>query len=201
MTGRLQRCRQYVRDSEAKLSTTEIVTSTAFPTLLPAVITGNYLPAGKRQKKANKANKNQNPTTGVRRSARIAAARSMTVPAMDSIANDNEPAEQARKLMLLAQACATHIDVAEDDKDFEGKQGKKPKLEVHPTSPRGEASRYAVGGTIIGQFYEYPQRIVALLELGYLKKLEQRVFFRVEDPSQRKIHPDLSKLLQRLRAR
>jgi hypothetical protein len=111
MNDRLQRCRQYVRDSEAKLSTTEIVTSTAPLTLLPAVITENDLSAGKRQKKANKANKNQNPTTGVRRSARIAAARSMTVAAMDSIANDNEPAEQARKLMLLAQACATHINM------------------------------------------------------------------------------------------
>jgi hypothetical protein len=35
----------------------------------------------------------------------------------------------------------------------------------------------------------------------YLKELEQGVFLRVADPSQRKIHPDLSKLLQRLRAR
>jgi hypothetical protein len=201
MTDRLQRCRQYVRDSEAKLSTMKIVTSTAPLTLLPAVIMENDLPEGKRQKKANKANKNQNPTTGVRRSARIAVARSMTVAAMDSIANDNEPAEQARKLMLLAQACAIHTDVAGDDKDFEGKQGAKSKLEVQPTSPRGDASEYAVGGTIIGRFYEYPQRIVALLELGYLKELEQGVFLRVADPSQRKIHPDLSKLLQRLRAR
>jgi hypothetical protein len=149
MTDRLQRCRQYVRDLEAKLSTTEIVTSTAPLTLLPAAIMENDLPAGKRQKKANKANKNQNPTIGVRRSARIAAARSMTFAAMDSIANDNEPAEHARKLMLLAQACATHIDVAGDDEDFEGKQGEKPKLEVQPMSPRSEASRYAVGGTII----------------------------------------------------
>jgi hypothetical protein len=158
MTDRLQRCCQYIRDSEAKLSTTEIVTSTAPLTLLPAVITENDLPAGKRQKKANKANKNRNPTTGVRSLARIAAARSMTVAAMDSIANNNKPAEQARKLMLMAQACATHIDVASHDKDFEGKQGEKPKLEVQPTSPRGKASRYAVGGTIIGRFYEYPQK-------------------------------------------
>jgi hypothetical protein len=69
-----------------------------------------------------------------------------------------------------------------------------------PERPRGEASRYAVGGTIIGRFYEYPRTIVALLELGYLKELEQGVFRRVSDPSQRKVHPDLNKLLQKLRA-
>jgi hypothetical protein len=91
--------------------------------------------------------------------------------------------------------------VAKDDEDFEVKQGEKSKLEVQPTSSRGEASRYAIGRTIIGRFYEYPRRIVALLELGYLKELEQGVFLRVADPSQRKIHLDLSKILQRLRAR
>jgi hypothetical protein len=149
MADRLQSCRQSVRYTEAKLCTTKTVTSTAPLTLLPAVITGDDLPARKRQKKANKANKNQNPTNGVRRSARIAAARSMTVAALDSTANDNEPAEQAQTLMLLAQACATHIDVAGDDGDFEGKQGEEPRLGVQPTSPRGEASRFAVGGTII----------------------------------------------------
>jgi hypothetical protein len=36
--------------------------------------------------------------------------------------------------------------------------------------------------------------------LGYLKELEQGVFLRVSDPSQRKVHPDLNKLLQKLRA-
>jgi hypothetical protein len=36
--------------------------------------------------------------------------------------------------------------------------------------------------------------------LGYLKELEQGVFLRVSDPSQRKVHPDLSKLSQKLRA-
>jgi hypothetical protein len=44
---------------------------------------------------------------GVRRSTRIAAARSIAVADLDSTANNKEPAEQTRKLMLLAQACAT----------------------------------------------------------------------------------------------
>jgi hypothetical protein len=101
--------------------------------------------------------------------------------------------------MLLAQACATE-DVAKGDKDFGEKPGEEPKLRRQLERPRGEASRYAVGGTIIGRLYEYPQTIVALLELGYLKELEQGVFLRVSDPSQRKVHPDLNKLLQKLRA-
>jgi hypothetical protein len=103
--------------------------------------------------------------------------------------------EQTRKLMLLARACATE-DVAKGDKDFEGKQGEEPKLRKQPGRPRGEASRYAVGGTIIGRFYGYPRVIVALLKL----ELVQGVFFRVSDPSQRKVHPGLNKLLQKLRA-
>jgi hypothetical protein len=41
--------------------------------------------------------------------------------------------------------------------------------------------------------------IVALLELGYFKELEQGVFLRVSDPSQRKVHLDLNKLSQKLR--
>jgi hypothetical protein len=123
----------------------------------------------------------------------------MAVADLDSTANNKKPAEQTRKLMLLAQACATE-DVAEGDKDFGGKQGEEPRLKRQPERPRGEASRYAIGGTIIGRFYEYPWTIVALLELGYLKELEQGVFLRVSDPSQRKVHPDLNKLLQKLRA-
>jgi predicted aspartyl protease len=37
------------------------------------------------------------------------------------------------------------------------------------------------------------------LELGYLKELEKGVFLRIPDSSQRELHPDLSKLAQRLR--
>jgi hypothetical protein len=193
LADRLQSCRQYVRDTEVKLGTEGAVAPITPLTSLPAVITENDPPAVKRQKKAVK---NNIPMDGVIRSARIAAARSMAVADLDSTANNKEPAEQTRKLMLLAQACAPE-DVAED---FEGEQGEEPRLRRQPERPRGEASRYAVGGTIIGRFYEYPRTIVALLELGYLKELEQGVFLRVSDPSQRKVHPDLNKLSQKLRA-
>lgn len=196
LADRLQSCRQYVRDTEVKLGTDGAMAPITPLTSLPAVITENDPPAVKRQKKAVK---NNIPVDGVRRSARIAAARSMAVADLDSTANKKEPAEQTRKRMLLAQACATE-NVAKGDKDFEEKQGKEPQLRRQPERPRGEASRYAVGGTIINRFYEYPRTIVALLELGYLKELEQGVFLRVSDPSQRKVHPDLNKLSQKLRA-
>jgi hypothetical protein len=179
LADRLQSCRWYVRDTEVKLGTDGAVAPITPLTSLPAVITENDPPAVKRQKKAVK---NNIPVDGVRRSARIAAARSMADGDLESTANNKEPAEQTRKLMLLAQACATK-DVAEGDKDFEGKHGEEPRLRRQPERPRGEASRYAVEGTIIRRFYEYPQTIVALLELGYLKELEQGVFLRVSDPS------------------
>jgi hypothetical protein len=115
-------------------------------TFLPAVITENAPPAVKRQKKAVK---NNIPVDGVRRSARIATARSMAVADLDSTAvNNKEAAEETRKLMFLAQACAIE-DVAEGDKDFEGEQGEEPRLRRQSERPRGETSRYAVGGTII----------------------------------------------------
>jgi hypothetical protein len=58
-----------------------------------------------------------------------------------------------------------------------------------------------VGRVQDGQFHEYLKKVVALLELGYLKELEQRVFLRIPDSSQQELHPDLSRLAQRLRAR
>jgi hypothetical protein len=146
LADRLQSCRQYVRDTEVKLGTDEAVAPITLLTSLPAVITENDPPAVKRQKKAVK---NNIPVDGVRRSALIVAARSMAVANLNSTANNKEPAEKTRKLMLLAQACATE-DVAKGDKsDFEEKPGEEPKLRRQPERPRGEASRYAVGGTII----------------------------------------------------
>jgi hypothetical protein len=81
----------------------------------------------------------------------------MAVADLDSTANNKVPAEQTRKLMLLAQACATE-DVAKSNKDFEEKQGEEPKLRRQPERPRGEALRYAVGGTIIGRFLSTRKR-------------------------------------------
>ena len=89
LADRLQSCRQYVRDTEAKLGTDGAVAPIAPLTLLPAVITENDPPAGKKQKKAT-SQTNNIPVDGVRRSARIAAARSMAVAALDSTANNKD---------------------------------------------------------------------------------------------------------------
>jgi hypothetical protein len=148
LADRLQSCRQYVGDTEVKLGTDGAVAPITPLTSLPAVITENDPPAAKTQKKAVK---NNILVDGVRRSAHIAAACSMAVADLDSTANNKEPAEQTRKLMLLAQACATE-DVAKGNKDFKEKQGEEPKLRRQPERPRDEASRYTVGGTIIGYF-------------------------------------------------
>jgi hypothetical protein len=150
LADRLQSCCQYIRDTDVKLGTDGAVAPITPLTSLPAVITENDPPAVKRQKKAVK---NNIPVDGVRRSGRIAAARSMAVAIWTPLPTTRSPspAEQTRKLMLLAQACATE-DVAEGNKDFEGKQGEEPRLRRQPERPRGEASRYAVEGTIIGRF-------------------------------------------------
>jgi hypothetical protein len=201
IADRLQICRQFVRGEEAELGTEQSVAPIAPLTIIPADMEGYVAPVGKKQKKASKIKPTRTtPVEGVRRSARIAAARSMIVAAPEPAINTNDPAEQAQELMLLARACAINVGMMEDDREFEGKQGETPKLEEPPTARIGEASRYAVGGTIIERFYEYPRKIVALLELGFLKELEQGVFLRISDPSQRKVHPDLNKLSQKLRA-
>jgi hypothetical protein len=183
------------------LGTKRSVASIAPLTIIPADKEEYVAPAGKKQKKASQIKPTRTtPVEGLRCSARIAAARSMTVAAPEPAINTNDPTEQAQKLMLLARACAIDEGMMEDAMEFERKQGETLKIEKLPTARIGEASRYAVEGTIIERFYEYPRKIVALLELGYLKELEQGVFLRILDPSQRKVHPDLNKFSQKLRA-
>jgi hypothetical protein len=55
-------------------------------------------------------------------------------------------------------------------------------------------------GVIEERFYEYPAKVVALLELGYLKELEQGVFLRIPTSSQQELHPDLGKFARWLQA-
>jgi hypothetical protein len=128
-------------------------------------------------------------TEGIRRSKRIAAARSMTVVAEDPTVSNMGP-EKARDLMLLARACATKMDVAENDKNLEDKEGEDSTLDSQLGCSEGESAL----GVIEERFYEYPVKVVALLELGYLQELEQGVFLRIPTPSQRELHPNLSKL-------
>jgi hypothetical protein len=57
-------------------------------------------------------------------------------------------------------------------------------------------ARKVTGTQNKSNFYEYPQEIVALLELRYLKELEQGVFLR--DKSRSEVHPNLGKLAKQL---
>jgi hypothetical protein len=88
LADKLESCRQYIRDTEVKLGTDGAVAPITPLTSLSAVVTENDPPAAKREKKAVR---NNIPVDGVRRSARIAAARSMAVADLDSTANNKEP--------------------------------------------------------------------------------------------------------------
>jgi hypothetical protein len=125
----------------------------------------------------------------------------MTVVAED-IPISNMEQERQRELMLLARACANEEEAAGKDKNLESKEGDDFESKPQSYQEVGKLPhlRTIVGRVQEGQFYQYPKKVVALLELGYLKELEQGVFLRILDFSQRELHPDLSKLAQRLRA-
>jgi hypothetical protein len=105
---------------------------------------------------------------GTRRSKHIAAARSMAVVAENPTVS-SMGAGKARELMLLARACVAKMDEAEDDKNLEGKEGEGSTLD----SQLGCSEEKSTLGVIEERFYEYPVKVVAVLELGYLKDLEQ----------------------------
>jgi hypothetical protein len=113
-------------------------------------------------------------TEGIRCSKRIVAARNLTVVAEDPTVS-NMDTEKARELMLLARACATDMDVADNDTNLASKEGEGSTLDSQLGCSEGESAL----GVIEERFYEYPAKVVALLELGYLKELEQGVFLRI----------------------
>jgi hypothetical protein len=200
LADRLQDCRQLVRGEKAELG---IKAPTPPLTNLPADKRDNTAEAGKE----TVGGSTLAPVTpdsrvdGVRRSRRIAAARSMTVVAADTTINNMEQGP-ARELMLLAKVCANKEEAAKDDGHLDDEEGEdsESKSQSHEEVSKLSCLRATVGRLIEGQFYEYPQKVVALLELGYLKELEQGVFLRIPNSSQRELHPDLSGLARRLRA-
>jgi predicted aspartyl protease len=200
LADRLQDCRQFVRGEKAELG---IKSPTPPLTNLPADKRYNMAEAGKETVRGSTLA----PVTpdsrvdGVRRSRRIAAAKSMTVVAADTAISNMEQGP-ARELMLLAKACANKEEAADDDRHLDNEEGEdsESKSQSHEEVSKLSRLQATVGRLIEGQFYEYPQKVVALLELGYLKELKQGVFLRIPDSSQRESHPDLSGLARRLRA-
>jgi hypothetical protein len=195
LANKLLDCRQFIRGEKAKLGFKA-------PTASPTNLSADKQSSGAEQIMVGTAPAPVTPDSRVgrvRRSTRIAAARSMTVVAADIATNNVEP-EPARELMLLARACATNEKEAEDDKNLGSQEGKDsdPCSKSYQNVVKSSHLRTTGGDVIKGQFYEYPQKIVALLELGYLTELEQGVFIRFPDSSERELHPDLSKLARRL---
>jgi hypothetical protein len=191
LADKLLDCRQFIRGEKAKLGFKA-------PTASPTNLSADKQSSGAERMMVGTAPAPVTPASRVgrvRRSTRIAAARSMTVVAADIATNNMEP-EPARELMLLARACATNEKEAEDDKNLGSQEGKDsdPCSKSYQNVVKSSHLRTTGGDVIKGQFYEYPQKIVALLELGYLTELEQGVFLRIPDSSQRELHPDLSKL-------
>jgi hypothetical protein len=126
---------------------------------------------------------------GIRRSKRIAAARSLTVVAEDPIVTNNG-ADETQELRLLARACASDQEEARDDINLGRQEGEDSTLDSQLGCCEGESAL----GVIKERFYEYPKQVVALLELGYLVELEQGAFLRIQPSTQRKLHLDLSRL-------
>jgi hypothetical protein len=159
LADRLQECRQFIKDEKIEL---DIKKPTAYLTNLYAETMEQTFPA--EAKEVNQAPATTTPDTraeGIRRSKRIAVARSLTVVAEDPSVS-NMDTKKARELMLLARACAAHMDVAEDDKNFASKKGEGSTLDSQLGCSEGELAL----GVIEERLYEYPAKVVVLLELG-----------------------------------
>ena len=135
---------------------------------------------------------------GIRRSKRIAAARSMTVVAEDPTISNMEQ-RRRKELMLLARACATRRRWRTTTRILEVRKVKTLTLRLTVYQDVVQVAHLRTTWVVIKErFYEYPKKVVALLELGYLKELEQGVFLRIPTFPQRELHPDLSKLARKL---
>jgi hypothetical protein len=134
-----------------------------------------------------------NKVEGIRRSKRIAAARSLTIVAEDPTIT-NVGADETQKLRLLAKTCANTTEGAHDNIKLGRQEGEDSTLNSQLGCSEGESAL----GVIKEPFYEYPKQVVALLELGYLVELEQGAFLRIQPSTQRKLHPNLSRLARQV---
>jgi hypothetical protein len=134
-----------------------------------------------------------NKVEGIRRSKRIAAARSLTVVAEDPTIT-NIGADETQELRFLARTCANEKEGARDDINLGRQEGEDSTID----SQLGCSEEESALGVIKEPFYEYPKHVVALLELGYLVELEQGAFLRIQPSTQRKLHPNLSRLARQV---
>jgi hypothetical protein len=187
----LQICRQFIRGEKAEV---KFEAPTAPLTTISAATPEKATPAKKQTVVATLAPpKSNNKVEGIRRSKRIAAARSMTVVAEDPTIT-NIGADETQELRLLARTCANEKEGARDDINLGRQEGEDSTLDSQLGCSEGESAL----GVIKEPFYEYPKQVVALLELGYLVELEQGAFLRIQPSTQRKLHPDLSRLARQV---
>jgi hypothetical protein len=134
---RLQDCREFIKNEKVELGNKE---PTASLTNLSAETVEQTIPA--ETKEVNQAPARTTPeprTEGIRRSKRIAAARSMTIVAEDPTVS-SMGTEKAKELMLLARACATKMDVADNDKNLASMEGEGSTLDSQLGCSEGESA-------------------------------------------------------------
>jgi hypothetical protein len=191
LVDRLQECRQFIRGEKAEV---KFEAPTAPLTTICADTPEEATPAKKQTVVATPAPPTSNiKMEGIRRSKRIAAARSLTVVAEDPTIT-NIGADKTQELRLLARTCANEKEGARDDINLGRQEGEDSTLDSQLGCSEGESAL----GVIKEPFYEYPKQVVALLELGYLVEREQGAFLRIQPSTQRKLHPDLSRLARQV---
>jgi hypothetical protein len=188
LVDRLQDCRQFIRGEKAEV---KFEAPTAPLTTISVDTPEKATPAKKQTVVATPAPPTSNTKVeGIRRSKRIAAARSLTVVVEDPTIT-NIGADETQELRLLARTC---VDEKEGARDEINQKGKDSTLDSQSGCYEGESAL----GVIKEPFYEYPKQVVALLELGYLVELEQGAFLQILPSIQRKLHPDLSRLARQV---
>jgi hypothetical protein len=185
LVDRLHDCCQFIRGGKAEVN---FKAPTAPLTTMHADPKKKAIPMVTQQMETTSATK----TKGSRRSERIAAARSLTVVAEDPSIN-NGGADNTKELRLLAKVCTFCHGGGHSYRTHGRQEGEDSTLDSQLGCDEGESAL----GVIKERFYEYPKKVVALLELGYLTELEEGVFLR-RASTQRKLHPDLSGLARRM---
>jgi hypothetical protein len=190
LVDRLQDCRQFIRGKKAEV---KFEASTAPLTTISADTPEKATPAEKQTVVATSAPPASNiKMEGIRRSKRIAAARSLTIVAEDRTVTNG--ADKTQELRLLAHTCAGDQEEARDDINLGRQEGEDSTLDSQLGCYEGESAL----SVIKERFYEYPKQVVALLELGYLVELEQGAFLRIQPSTQGKLHPYLSRLARKV---
>jgi hypothetical protein len=178
LVDRLQDCRQFIRGEKAEV---KFEAPTAPPTTIYADTLEKATLAKKQTVVATPApSASNNKVEGIRRSKRIAVARSLTVVAEDPTII-NVGADETQELKLLARTCANTTEEAHDDINLGRQEGADSTLDPQLGCSEGKSAL----GVINELFYEYPKQVVALLELGYLVELEQGAFLRIQPSTQR----------------